>query len=125
MNYDMNKKVIQHEVDPVIGREEEIERLIEILCRRTKNNPLLIGEAGVGKTAIVEELTRRIVEGSIPYKLKNKRIVSVSMSSLVAGTKYRGEFEERITKILNELEQNPNIIIFIDEMHTLVEQMEQ
>lgn len=118
--YDMNKKVIQHEVDPVIGREEEIERLIEILCRRTKNNPLLIGDAGVGKTAIIEELTRRIVEGNIPYKLKNKRIISVSMSSLVAGTKYRGEFEERITKILKELEQNPNIIIFIDEMHTLV-----
>jgi len=118
--YDMNKKALEKEIDPVIGREKEIERLIEILCRRTKNNPLLIGDAGVGKTAIVEELSRCIVEGNVPLKLKNKRIVSLSMSSLVAGTKYRGEFEERITKILKELEQDSNVIIFIDEMHTLV-----
>ncbi len=118
--YDMNKKAKQNEIDPVIGRNNEIERLIEILCRRTKNNPLLIGEAGVGKTAIVEELSRRIVNGNVPVQLRNKRIVSVSMSSLVAGTKYRGEFEERVSKILKELEQDSNVIIFIDEMHTLV-----
>ena len=118
--YDLNKKVRQDEIDPVIGRNNEIERLIEILCRRTKNNPLLIGEAGVGKTAIVEELSRRIVQGLVPNQLKNKRVVSVSVSSLVAGTKYRGEFEERITKMLKELESDNNVIIFIDEMHTLV-----
>ena len=117
---DINKKVIQNEIDPVIGRDGEIERIIEILCRRTKNNPLLIGEAGVGKTAIVEEIARRIVKGEIPVKLKNKRIVAISMSSLVAGTKYRGEFEDRITKMLKELEQDNNAIVFIDEMHTLV-----
>ena len=118
--YDMNKKALQKELDPVIGREEEIERIIEILCRRTKNNPLLIGEAGVGKTAIVEEVAKKITEGIVPSKLKQKRIVSISMSSLVAGTKYRGEFEERITKMLKELENDTNVIIFIDEMHTLV-----
>lgn len=118
--YDMNKSAIQNELDPVIGRDKEIERLIEILCRRTKNNPLLIGDAGVGKTAIVEELARRIVDDNVPGPLKSKRIISVSMSSLVAGTKYRGEFEERITKILKEVEQDKNVIIFIDEIHTLV-----
>lgn len=118
--YDMNKSAIQNELDPVIGRDKEIERLIEILCRRTKNNPLLIGDAGVGKTAIVEELARRIVDDNVPGPLKSKRIISVSMSGLVAGTKYRGEFEERITKILKEVEQDKNVIIFIDEIHTLV-----
>ncbi len=118
--FDMNKKAKQNEMDPVIGRNQEIDRLIEILCRRTKNNPLLIGDAGVGKTAIVEELSRRIVMGDVPLQLKGKRIVSVSMSSLVAGTKYRGEFEDRIGKMLKEVEQDTNVIIFIDEMHTLV-----
>lgn len=118
--YDMNKKARQKEIDPVVGRNTEIERLIEILCRRTKNNPLLIGEAGVGKTAIVEELSRRIVLGNVPSQLSGKRIVSISMSSLVAGTKYRGEFEERITKMLKELESDNKVIIFIDEMYTLV-----
>ena len=93
---------------------------MEILLRRTKNNPLLIGEAGVGKTAIVEELVRRIEIGSVPKKLLNKRILSVSMASLVAGTKYRGEFEERINRIISELEQEEDIILFIDEIHTLV-----
>lgn len=118
--YNMNEKVESNSIDPVIGREKEIDRMIEILCRRAKNNPLLIGEAGVGKTAIVEELSRRIVEGSVPEKLKDKRIISISMASLIAGTKYRGEFEERINKILTEIEENPDIILFIDEIHTLV-----
>lgn len=118
--YNMNEKAEANELDPVIGREKEIERIMEILCRRTKNNPLLIGDAGVGKTAIVEELSRRINEGSVPQKLKNKKIISISMASLIAGTKYRGEFEERINKILSEIEQTPEIILFIDEIHTLV-----
>ena len=118
--YNMNEKVVNNEIDPVIGRDEEIERMVEILCRRIKNNPLLIGDAGVGKTAIVEELSRRIVNGMVPDKLKNKKIISISMASLVAGTKYRGEFEERIEKLLTEIESNPEIIIFIDEIHTLV-----
>jgi len=106
--------------DPVIGREREINRLIEILLRKNKNNPLLIGEAGVGKTAIVEELANRINVGNVPYKLKDKIIYSISMSILVAGTKYRGEFEEKINKILDEAKSNPNIILFIDEVHTLM-----
>jgi len=118
--YDMNKKATQNELDPVIGRDVEIERLIEILCRRTKNNPLLIGEAGVGKTAIIEELSRRIVTGNVPSQLKGKRIISLSMASLVAGTKYRGEFEERVNKIMKELENDNRAIIFIDEIHTLI-----
>ena len=116
----LNKKVIDDEIDPVIGREDEVNRVIEILCRRTKNNPLLIGDAGVGKTAIVEELARRIVNGNVPIKLQNKRIISVSMASLVSGTKYRGEFEERIIKMLKEVEEVNDVIIFIDEIHTLV-----
>ena len=106
--------------DPVIGRDNEIDRLIQILLRKNKNNPLLIGEAGVGKTAIVEELSRRINSGNIPYKLKNKKIYSLSMSILVAGTKYRGEFEEKINKILKEAKDNEDIILFIDEVHTLM-----
>ena len=116
----LNKKVIDDEIDPVIGRDDEVNRVIEILCRRTKNNPLLIGDAGVGKTAIVEELARRIVNGNVPIKLQNKRIISVSMASLVSGTKYRGEFEERIIKMLKEVEEVNDVIIFIDEIHTLV-----
>ena len=116
----LNKKIISNEVDPVIGRDDEIKALIEILCRRGKNNPLLIGEAGVGKTAIVEELTRRIVNDNVPKALKGKTIISLPMANLVAGTKYRGEFEERVSKILKELEENDDIIIFIDEIHTIV-----
>ncbi len=116
----LNKKVVGNEVDPVIGRDDEIKSLIEILCRRGKNNPLLIGEAGVGKTAIVEELARRIVEGNVPKPLKGKTILSLPMANLVAGTKYRGEFEERVSKILKELEENDDIIVFIDEVHTIV-----
>ena len=117
---DLTRKAKTDFFDPLIGREEEVEELIEIIVRRNKNNPLLIGEAGVGKTAIVEELARRIVDGNVPDKLKNMRVLSLSMSSCVSGTKYRGEFEERITKIVKELEENKNILLFIDEMHTLV-----
>ena len=108
------------EFDPVVGRDNELNRLMEILARRTKNNPLLIGEAGVGKTAIVEELSRRIVEGNVPTKLMNKKIINLDMSSLVAGTKYRGEFEDKINKIIKEIESQDDIILFIDEIHTLV-----
>ena len=110
----------QKKYDPIIGRDLEIERLIGILLRKNKNNPLLIGEAGVGKTAIVEEISRRIVSGNVPYKLKDKIIYSISMSVLVAGTKYRGEFEEKINRILDEAKSNQNIILFIDEVHTLM-----
>lgn len=106
--------------DPVVGRDEEIKRIIEILSRKNKNNPLLIGEAGVGKTAIVEELSRMISLGEVPNNLKTKRIISLDMATLVAGTKYRGEFEERVRKILKEVEEDDNIILFIDEIHTLV-----
>lgn len=116
----LNKKVIDGELDPVIGRDDEVLRVIEILCRRTKNNPLLVGDAGVGKTAIVEELSRKIVNGEVPAKLINKRVVSLSMANLVSGTKYRGEFEERVTKMLKEVEESNDVIIFIDEIHTLV-----
>ena len=105
---------------PGRSRENEIKRLLEILCRRTKNNPILIGEAGVGKTAIVEELARILVNNNIYGSLSKKRIVSVSMASLVAGTKYRGEFEERINKIITELEEENDVILFVDEIHTLV-----
>ena len=120
LGIDLTKKALNNEIDPVIGRDEEIERIIEILSRRTKNNPILIGEAGVGKTAIIEELSKRIITGNVPQQLKNKRIINLDMSSAVAGTKYRGEFEERINKIIKELENNKDIILFIDEVHTLV-----
>ncbi len=120
LGVDLTKRAKNNELDPVIGRDIELNRVIEILSRRTKNNPLLIGEAGVGKTAIVEELARRIVSGNVPMPLKNKRIISVDMACTVAGTKYRGEFEERIKKMVKELEDNDDVIIFIDEIHTLV-----
>ena len=109
-----------NELDPVVGRDNEIKRIIEVLSRRTKNNPLLIGEAGVGKTAIVEELSKMIANGDVPNNLKNKRIINLDMATLVAGTKYRGEFEDRVKKVLNEVEENDDIILFIDEIHTLV-----
>ena len=126
-----NKKLIIEEMgenlvekadslDPVIGREKEVKRLIEILSRRTKNNPILIGNAGVGKTAVVEELSRMIANNTVPVNLKNKKIISLDMASTVAGTKYRGEFEERLKKIIKEVEDNDDIILFIDEIHTLV-----
>jgi ATP-dependent Clp protease ATP-binding subunit ClpC len=106
--------------DPLVGRDDEIERLIEILCRRTKNNPVLIGEAGVGKTAIVEGLAQRIAEKRVPTFLQNKRILSLDLSQIVAGTKYRGQFEDRLKKIINELRESGDHIVFIDELHTLV-----
>lgn len=117
---DLTKKAMLNELDPVVGRDKEIKRIMEILCRRGKNNPLLIGDAGVGKTALVEELARLIVEDKVPSQLKNKRIISVSIATLVSGTKYRGEFEERVTKMLKELENSDNILLFIDEIHTLM-----
>ena len=117
---DLTKKAMLNELDPVVGRDKEIKRIMEILCRRGKNNPLLIGDAGVGKTALVEELARLIVEDKVPIQLKNKRIISVSIATLVSGTKYRGEFEERVTKMLKELENSDDILLFIDEIHTLM-----
>ncbi len=117
---DFTKKARNGEFDPVIGREKELHQLLEVLTRRNKNNPLLIGEAGVGKTAIVEELSRRIVCGEVPNKLLNKRVMSVDMASLVAGTKYRGEFEDKMNKLIKEVEEYDEFILFIDEIHTLV-----
>lgn len=120
MGIDLTKKALDGMLDPVVGRDEEIKRIMEILCRRTKNNPILIGEAGVGKTAIAEELSRLIVNGEVPLALKNKRVINLDMATMVAGTKYRGEFEDRMRKILKEVEDNDDIILFIDEIHTLV-----
>jgi len=117
---DLTAEAAQGKLDPLIGRDAEIERVVEILCRRTKNNPVLIGEAGVGKTAIIEGLAQRIVERGVPTFLENKRILSLDLSLIVAGTKYRGQFEERLKKIMTELKQNDQYIVFIDELHTLV-----
>ena len=120
LGVNLNKKALAGKLDPVTGRDKEIKRVLEILSRRTKNNPLLIGEAGVGKTAIVEELANMIVSGNVPVNLRNKKIISLDMATSVAGTKYRGEFEERMRKIIDEIEANDDIILFIDEIHTLV-----
>ncbi|MDR0349197.1 MAG: ATP-dependent Clp protease ATP-binding subunit [Tannerella sp.] len=117
---DMTKAAAEGKLDPIVGREKEIERLAQILSRRKKNNPVLIGEPGVGKSAIVEGLALRIIQRKISRVLFDKRVISLDMASVVAGTKYRGQFEERIKAILNELSKNPNIILFIDEIHTLV-----
>jgi len=117
---DLTEDAANDKLDPLIGREGEIERVVQILCRRTKNNPVLIGEPGVGKTAIVEGLAQRIVRGDVPSFLENKRILSLDLSLIVAGTKYRGQFEERLKQIMRELVENPQYIIFIDELHTLV-----
>ena len=116
----LNEKALNNEIDPVIGREKETERLIEILSRRCKNNPILVGKAGVGKTAIVENLSRKIINGEVPLFLRNKKIISIDLSSLVAGTKYRGEFEEKINRLIKEVELNDDIILFIDEVHCIV-----
>ena len=117
---DLNESAKQSKIDPVIGRDTEIQRVIQILSRRTKNNPVLIGEPGVGKTAIAEGLAQRIVTGNVPEILRNKRIISLSISSMLAGAKYRGEFEERLKKAIDEVQQHDDMIIFIDEIHTLV-----
>ncbi|MFQ9314954.1 ATP-dependent Clp protease ATP-binding subunit [uncultured Dysgonomonas sp.] len=117
---DMTKSALENKLDPIVGREKEIERLAQILSRRKKNNPILIGEPGVGKSAIVEGLALRIVQKKVSRVLFDKRVIALDMASVVAGTKYRGQFEERIKAILNELSKNPNIILFIDEIHTIV-----
>ena len=117
---DLSLKATEGRLDPVIGRDEEIQRIIQILSRRTKNNPCLIGESGVGKTAIVEGLAQKIVASDVPETLKNKRIISMDISGMVAGAKYRGDFEERIKKALSEVKKDGNIILFIDEIHTIV-----
>jgi ATP-dependent Clp protease ATP-binding subunit ClpC len=117
---DLTEAALEGRLDPLVGREQELERVIEILCRRTKNNPVLIGEPGVGKTAIVEGLAQRIVEGEAPSFLLDKRILALDLSLIVAGTKYRGQFEERMKMIMRELMDNPHYIVFIDELHTLV-----
>ena len=116
----LNDMAKEDRMDPVIGRDKEIQRVIQILARRTKNNPILLGEPGVGKTAIAEGLAQRIVEGSVPYMLQDKKVISLSLASLVAGAKYRGEFEERLKGLIDEVHQDGTIILFIDEMHTLV-----
>jgi ATP-dependent Clp protease ATP-binding subunit ClpC len=117
---DLTEAASNDALDPLIGRETEIERMIQILCRRTKNNPVLIGEPGVGKTAIVEGLAQRIVSGQVPPQLSDKKILALDISLIVAGTKYRGQFEERLKTIMKELVENRNLIVFIDELHTLV-----
>lgn len=116
----LNELAKAGKVDPVVGRQKEIERVVQILCRRTKNNPVLIGEPGVGKTAIAEGLAQRIIDGEVPELLRDKTIFSLEIGSLVAGTKYRGEFEERLKNLLETIRQNQNIILFIDELHTLI-----
>src|SRR5438034_238585 len=117
---DLTESAMKNQLDPLVGREHELERVQQVLCRRTKNNAVLIGEPGVGKTAIVEGLAQKIVYGDVPHFLADKRILALDISLIVAGTKYRGQFEERLKAIMKELTENPNIIVFIDELHTLV-----
>ncbi len=121
LGIDITQKARQHKTDPVIGRKDEIERIIQILCRKTKNNPVLIGEPGVGKSAVVEGLAKEIVDGNVPELLKNKIIFSLDIGSIIAGTKYRGAMEEKLKDAINAIKQNNNIIVFIDELHTLAQ----
>ena len=117
---DLTDMAIEGKLDPVVGRDKETQRVLEILCRRTKNNPCLIGDPGVGKTAIAEGLAQKIVEGSIPEILKNKRVVTLDLASMIAGAKYRGEFEDRLKKVMEEIKESGNVILFIDEIHTII-----
>src|SRR5262249_4739801 len=117
---DLTELCKEGKLDPVIGRKDEVERLILILCRRRKNNPVLVGEAGVGKTAIVEGLAHAIVKGEVPDILRRKKLISLDLALMIAGTKYRGQFEERIKAAMDEIRKNGNIILFIDELHTIV-----
>jgi len=117
---DLTKLAKEGKLDPVIGRESEIERVIQILCRRTKNNPVLVGEAGVGKTAIIEGLAQEIIIGNVPEILREKRVITLDLALMVAGTKYRGQFEERIKAVMDEIKKVGNVILFIDEIHTIV-----
>ncbi|MCH9813121.1 MAG: AAA family ATPase [Epsilonproteobacteria bacterium] len=117
---DLTQKAVNNELDPVIGRDEEIQRMMQILIRKTKNNPILLGEPGVGKTALAEGLAQKIVDKDVPISLQNKRVVSLDMSTLIAGAKYRGEFEDRLKAVIEEVKKDGNIILFIDEIHTIV-----
>ncbi|MER2027033.1 MAG: ATP-dependent Clp protease ATP-binding subunit, partial [Lachnospiraceae bacterium] len=117
---DLTKAAAEGKLDPVIGRKSEIRRVMQILCRRNKNNPCLIGEPGVGKTAIVEGLAQRIADGLVPDTVKGRRVVMLDLSGMVAGSKYRGEFEERIKKVVREVSENGNILLFVDELHTII-----
>lgn len=117
---DLSELARQDQLDPLIGRDTECERIVQILCRRTRNNPILVGEAGTGKTAITEGLAKRIVDGNVPQQLRNRRILSLDISLLIAGTKYRGQFEERLKKIMKELSENRDLLLFIDEIHNIV-----
>ncbi len=117
---DLTQSAMDQQLDPLVGRDAEVDRVIQILCRRTKNNPVLIGEPGVGKTAIVEGLAQKIADGEVPSFLADKRVLALDLSLIVAGTKYRGQFEERLKTIMKELMENQNSIVFIDELHTLV-----
>ena len=120
LGVDLTNAARSEKLDPVHGRSDELQRVIQILSRRTKNNPVLVGEPGVGKTAIVEAMAQMIAKGEVPDTLQNKRLVTLDMGALVAGTKYRGEFEERLKKVIEEIKGSGNCVLFIDEIHTLV-----
>ncbi|HIC78124.1 MAG TPA: AAA family ATPase, partial [Sulfurovum sp.] len=117
---DLNQEALDGKLDPVIGRDEEVQRMMQILIRKTKNNPILIGEPGTGKTAIVEGLAQRIVSKEVPLSLQNMRVISLDMNRLIAGAKYRGEFEDRLKAVIDEVKESSNIILFIDEIHTII-----